>query len=59
MLCLDLLKFCFKLLCIFVLGKFSFVEIIAIQGGVFLGCGIKLLLFITSNLSLSSVLSKY
>ena len=55
----DLLKFCFILLCIFVLGKLSIVETNLSRAAFLCGCGMKLLLFLTSGLSLSSVPSKY
>ena len=55
----DLLKFCFILLCILVLGKLSIVETNLSRAAFLSGCGMKLLLFLTSDLSLSSVPSKY
>ena len=55
----DLLKFCFILLFVFVFGKSSIVEIYLSRAAFLSECGIKLLLFLTSDLSLSSVPSKY
>ena len=56
----DLLKFCFKFeLLFFVFGNSSIVLIYLSRAAFLSGFGVKLLLFLTSEISSSSVPSKY